>query len=80
MGIEKKVESLLLTDAIRQRCYIVFDVIMNFSVWSLELESNASLTCIGSSDDDDMTYCTVLYNDETHTFEQVLQKKNKIIL
>lgn len=79
LGIEKKVESLLLTDAIRQRCYIVFDVIMNFSVWSLELESNASLTCIGGSDDDDMTYCTVLYNDETHTFEQVIQTLTRIV-
>lgn len=49
---------------------------MNFSVWSLELESNASLTCIGNSDDDDMTYCTILYNDETHTFEQVKFKNN----
>lgn len=54
----------------RERCLIVFDAIMNYCVRSLEIESDASMRCLEGLNEEDF-YCTVLYNDETHTFEQV---------
>lgn len=56
----------------RERCLIVFDSIMNYCVRSLEIESDASMRCLEGLNEEDF-YCTVLYNDETHTFEQVQQ-------
>lgn len=50
-------------------CYIVFQAILEYCTVSLEIESNASLQCLDGDSDD--IYCTILYNDETHTFEQV---------
>lgn len=67
---EEKIESSIITERMRERCLIVFDAIMNYCVRSLEIESDASMRCLEGLQEEDF-YCTVLYNDETHTFEQV---------
>lgn len=67
---EEKIESSIITERMRERCLIVFDAIMNYCVRSLEIESDASMRCTDGLNEEDF-YCTVLYNDETHTFEQV---------
>lgn len=67
---EEKIESSIITERMRERCLIVFDAIMNYCVRSLEIESDASMRCLEGLNEEDF-YCTVLYNDETHTFEQV---------
>lgn len=67
---EEKIESSIITERMRERCLIVFDAIMNYCVRSLEIETDGSMRgCEGLNEED--FYCTVLYNDETHTFEQV---------
>lgn len=68
MGTEVQEESSLITEKMKECCRLVFQGIMNYCIKSLEIESNASNACL---DGDDNIFCTVLYNDETHTFEQV---------
>lgn len=43
---------------------------MQYCVKSLEIESDASMQCLDGDIED--VYCTVLYNDEVHTFDQVI--------
>lgn len=62
----------------RDRCGIVYDAIMNYCTRSLKSETNASLKALDGESDEDI-YCTVLYNDETHTFEQVIQTLTRIV-
>ncbi|KAG4075561.1 hypothetical protein HA402_003386 [Bradysia odoriphaga] len=75
---EEKIESSIITERMRERCLIVFDAIMNYCVRSLEIETDGSMRgCEGFNEED--FYCTVLYNDETHTFEQVIQTLTRIV-
>lgn len=47
---------------------------LSYCVRSLEIESDASLVCLeNNGDESDNIFCAILYNDETHTFEQVIQ-------
>lgn len=65
-----KDETSLITDRIKERCYPIFEGIMQFGVKTLEYDSEAlhsSLSVMLAEN----VYCCVLYNDETHTFEQV---------
>lgn len=73
---DKILESTVITERMRQRCSIVFDAVMRYCMQSLRIESQASLS--GQDGDSDI-YCTVLYNDETHTFEQVIQTLTRIV-
>ncbi|EDV46445.1 E3 ubiquitin-protein ligase UBR1 [Drosophila erecta] len=74
-------ESKILTDAVLERVEICFGAILAFCVSYLEIEPNASLQCLDGDvegDADAAQYCTVLYNDESHTFDQVIQTLTKI--
>ncbi|XP_017064489.1 E3 ubiquitin-protein ligase UBR1 [Drosophila eugracilis] len=75
-------ESKILTDEVLERAEICFGAILAFCVNYLEIEPNASLQCLeGHVKDgqvDGAQYCTVLYNDESHTFDQVIQTLTKI--
>lgn len=62
----------------RDRSFIIFDAIMSYCVRSLKIEMNASLNGLDGDLEEDI-YCTVLYNDETHTFEQVIQTLTRIV-
>lgn len=61
----------------RDRCTIVFDTILNYCVRSLKIDANGSLQNLEDETDD--IYCTVLYNDETHTFDQVINTLTRIV-
>ncbi|XP_017056178.1 E3 ubiquitin-protein ligase UBR1 isoform X2 [Drosophila ficusphila] len=77
-------ESKILTDAVRERAEICFGAILAFCVNYLEIEPNSSLECLdgGNVEEggevDGAQYCTVLYNDESHTFDQVINTLTKI--
>lgn len=62
-----------ITDDIRERCVLAFSAILAFSVTYLEIEANASLECLDGEHLEDDIFCTMLYNDESHTFDQVIQ-------
>ncbi|KAH8250617.1 hypothetical protein KR038_002648 [Drosophila bunnanda] len=68
-------ESKIITEAVLERAVICFGAILSFCVNYLEIEPNASLQCL---DGDGAQFCTVLYNDESHTFDQVIQTLTKI--
>ncbi|BFG01682.1 E3 ubiquitin-protein ligase UBR1 [Drosophila madeirensis] len=75
-------ESKIITEAVLERSEICFSAILSFCVNYLEIEPNASLQCLDGEDMglglDGANYCTVLYNDESHTFDQVIQTLTKI--
>lgn len=51
-----------------KRCNLVFEAILQYCIKWLEIESNAGLMALDGAED---VYCTILYNDESHTYEQV---------
>ncbi|XP_037934845.1 E3 ubiquitin-protein ligase UBR1 isoform X2 [Teleopsis dalmanni] len=76
-GKENPKKTTLITDAIMERCEIAFSAILSYCITFLEIEPNASLKCLDSDGDPDDNYCTLLYNDESHTFDQVIQTLTK---
>ncbi|XP_068139825.1 E3 ubiquitin-protein ligase UBR1 isoform X2 [Drosophila tropicalis] len=75
---QNPLESKILTPAVLERCEICFSAILSFCVNYLEIEPNASLQCLDGEQVDGTQFCTVLYNDESHTFDQVIQTLTKI--
>lgn len=69
----------MITERMRDRCRIVYDAVLTYCMRSLKIESNASLKAQDGDVTEDDTFCTVLYNDETHTFEQVIQTLTRIV-
>lgn len=63
-------DSNVVTDKNDKCSEIVFKAILYYCVKTLQIQSDSSLAELGDSEDEDV-YCTILYNDETHTFEQV---------
>ncbi|EDV92119.1 GH24736 [Drosophila grimshawi] len=70
-------ESEIITSAVLERAEICFSAILAFCVNYLEIEPNASLQCL-DGELDGASFCTVLYNDESHTFDQVINTLTKI--
>lgn len=73
-------DSVTINERMRERCSIVFEAVLQYCIRSLGIESDASLKALdGSGKEDDDVYCTVMYNDETHTFEQVINTLTRIV-
>ncbi|XP_060664254.1 E3 ubiquitin-protein ligase UBR1 isoform X1 [Drosophila nasuta] len=70
-------ESKIITNAVLERAEVCFSAILAFCVNYLQIEPNASLQCL-DGELDGANFCTVLYNDESHTFDQVIQTLTKI--
>lgn len=68
----------VITPQMTNRCGIVFKAALQYCIASLEIESDASIRALDGDIEEDF-YCTVLYNDETHTFEQVIQTLTRIV-
>lgn len=67
----------IITDKIKTCSEIVFKGIMQYCMKTLQIQSES---CLAEYDvDDEDIYCTILYNDETHTFEQVIQTLTSIV-
>ncbi|CAG9802220.1 unnamed protein product [Chironomus riparius] len=70
----------LITDDIKEICRIVFHAILVYCVSMLQIDSDTSFPDIDSEkgQTEDM-FCTLLYNDETHTFDQVINTLTSIV-
>lgn len=67
-----------LPEDLAERTRIVFDAVLWYAYNLLTSEHTNDLS---NSEDlfDIDTYCTILYNDEVHTFEQVISTLNRVI-
>uniref|UniRef100_A0A182PI15 E3 ubiquitin-protein ligase n=1 Tax=Anopheles epiroticus TaxID=199890 RepID=A0A182PI15_9DIPT len=65
-----------LTQDKKTRCETMFRAILNYSMQTLQVHSFGNIPDL---EDDENTHCTILYNDETHTFEQVIQTLTSIV-
>lgn len=91
LGLEKKHVNLnFLTIDMEKRAHIIFKFVLNYARTLLTLEQSPMLPIEYDSDaplDDLYTlyknqedcFCTVLYNDETHTFDQVITTLSRFI-
>lgn len=75
---ENDMKNDIITEDVQQRCIIAFKAILFFSINYLEIETKASLECLDGDGADDDNFCTMLYNDESHTFDQVIQTLTKV--
>uniref|UniRef100_A0A182R7J8 E3 ubiquitin-protein ligase n=1 Tax=Anopheles funestus TaxID=62324 RepID=A0A182R7J8_ANOFN len=65
-----------LSDDKKTRCGIAFRAILDYCMQTLQMYGTGNLP---EWEDDENTHCTILYNDETHTFEQVIQTLTSIV-
>uniref|UniRef100_A0A1B6DEC1 E3 ubiquitin-protein ligase n=1 Tax=Clastoptera arizonana TaxID=38151 RepID=A0A1B6DEC1_9HEMI len=89
IGIQKKVTSNILPKELEERARITFGCILRYAYDLLTLEFSPGLPAdlrLKEAEEDPLnflcesdTYCTVLYNDETHTFEQVINTLARVI-
>ncbi|KAJ8865906.1 hypothetical protein PR048_033429 [Dryococelus australis] len=79
----------LLPDDISERARITFTAVLKYTYDLLTMEHSPGLPadlCVKEVENDPLglldpsdTYCTVLFNDESHTFEQVINTLNRVI-
>lgn len=67
MGVLQKGDSKIVTERMEKLCAIVFRSILKFCMQSFLLRGDN----LSPADYNGDTFCTLLYNDEVHTFEQV---------
>uniref|UniRef100_A0A2M4A3M0 E3 ubiquitin-protein ligase n=2 Tax=Anopheles triannulatus TaxID=58253 RepID=A0A2M4A3M0_9DIPT len=67
-------EATPLPEPIQQRCKLVFRAILDYCMRVLQVHGSL----VGLVDEEN-SHCTILYNDETHTFEQVIQTLTSIV-
>lgn len=91
LGLEKKhVDQNFLTNDMEKRAHLIFQYVLRYARALLTLEHVPMLPSELDSDetDDDLyslyrnqedSFCTVLYNDETHTFDQVITTLTRFI-
>lgn len=70
--IENPESDTLITDEMKDICQVVFRAVLSYCVTCLQIDSDANFPDIDSETNSvEDIYCTLLYNDETHTFDQV---------
>lgn len=75
---ERVLQSVFITNVMRERCKIVFEAILNYCVKTLKIDQDGTVKNLDEELKEDV-YCTVLYNDETHTFEQVIATLTRMV-
>lgn len=68
LGLQNKDASNIINDKMKQRFNVVCEAILQYCINWLEIETSAGLMGLEGGED---VYCTILYNDESHTYEQV---------
>lgn len=72
-AVEKPEVDGLITDEMKEICQIVFRAVLAYSVNMLQIDSDANFPDADSEINPvEDVYCTLLYNDETHIFDQVI--------
>lgn len=90
VGIQKRQElGSILPDDLAERARITFSSVLRYTYQLLTLEYSPGLPAdlrLKEFEEDPLSflctpdnYCTVLYNDETHTFEQVINTLARVI-
>lgn len=69
MAVEKHDDSII-TEEMKAICNVVFRAVLAFCVSMLQIDSDANFPDSETNSIEDI-FCTLLYNDETHTFDQV---------
>lgn len=78
--VEKPEIDSLVTDETKEICGIVFRAILAYCVAQLQIDSDTNIPDIDSDTNNlEDVYCTLLYNDETHTFDQVINTLTSIV-
>lgn len=67
MGAKAPKDSNIVTPRMKQMCAIAFKGILKFCMQSFQLRGDNTSPLEYDGD----TFCTILYNDEVHTFDQV---------
>uniref|UniRef100_A0A182W515 E3 ubiquitin-protein ligase n=1 Tax=Anopheles minimus TaxID=112268 RepID=A0A182W515_9DIPT len=73
---EQQQQQVPLSDDKKARCEIVFRAVLEYCMQTLQMHGIGNLP---EWEDNEYTHCTILYNDETHTFEQVIQTLTSIV-
>lgn len=74
--VEKPEVDALITDEMKEVCHVVFRAVLAYCVSMLQIDSDANVPDIDNETNSiEDVYCTLLYNDETHTFDQVRTRK-----
>ncbi|XP_022906723.2 E3 ubiquitin-protein ligase UBR2 [Onthophagus taurus] len=81
LGLQHEQLHVQLPESLVERTRIVYDAVLWYAYNLLTLEHSADFGLKSNLDEDDLfdAYCTVLYNDESHTFEQVISTLNRVI-
>ncbi|XP_059617918.1 E3 ubiquitin-protein ligase UBR1 [Phlebotomus argentipes] len=66
----------IITERMKKACEVVFHAVLSYCCTSLEIDCNGNMSAVNEDED---SYCTVLYNDETHTYEQVIQTLTRTV-
>lgn len=70
--MEKPEIDSLITDDMKEICRVVFRAVLTYCVNQLQIDSDSNFPNIEEdSNQTEDVYCTLLYNDEIHTFDQV---------
>lgn len=78
-AVEKPEVDNLITDEMKEICQVVFRAILAYCVTVLQVDSDANFPDIDSETNSvEDVYCTLLYNDETHTFDQVRKQLPRV--
>lgn len=71
-AVEKPEVDALITDEMKEICQVVFRAVLAYCVNMLQTDSDANFPDMDKETNSvEDVYCTLLYNDETHTFDQV---------
>ena len=57
---------------------MIFKGVLQYCMKSLQIQSDISMADLGETYDENV-FCTILYNDETHTFDQVISTLTTIV-
>lgn len=80
-GISEEEQNKSLPEDMKERARIVFKAVLWYSYRLLNSEQISDIRLGVTSENffDIDTYCTILYNDEIHTFEQVISTLTKVL-
>ncbi|CAH1958819.1 unnamed protein product [Acanthoscelides obtectus] len=80
-GVQEQEQNKGLPEELQEKTRIVFDAVLWYAYRLLSTEQIADIRLGGTSDNffDIDTYCTILYNDEIHTFEQVINTLTRVL-
>ncbi|KAJ8942266.1 hypothetical protein NQ318_008010 [Aromia moschata] len=78
-GVTEEEQKKSLPEDLIERTRIVFEAVLWYAYRLLSTEQISDIRLGGSSLYDIDTYCTILYNDEIHTFEQVIQTLARVL-